>query len=87
MRSLKKSLSDKGTVFRWHDYENMLLNELRGELLAYKNPELDRDELVAFIETLTHKKDKKRILRKGERDMVDQCGIAAKYYFHPVVSG
>lgn len=88
LRALKKSLGDKGTIFRWHNYENMLLNELHDELLACKNPKPDRDELVAFIETLTHKKDKNgRFLRKGERDMVDQCGLAAKYYFHPHTRG
>ncbi len=83
LRSLKKSLGDKGTVFRWHDYENTLLNELHDELLACKNPEPDRDELVAFIKTLTHKTGE----RKGERDMVDQYKIAAKYYFHPDTKG
>ena len=89
LRALKKSLGDKGTVFRWHDYENTLLNELRDELLARKNPEPDRDELVAFIETLTHKKDKNgHYLRiGGGRDMVDQCKLAAKYYFHPSTRG
>lgn len=87
LRQLKKALGDSGTVFRWHTYENMLLNELRTELLNRINPEPDKDELVEFIETLTFRKENKKIAHRGEREMVDQAELAAKYYFHPYTRG
>jgi hypothetical protein len=89
LRQLKSSLGEQGTVFRWHVYENTLLNEIRRELLKQENPEGDRDELIAFIETLTIRKDKsgKRILHQGARAMVDQADLAERLYYHPYTRG
>jgi hypothetical protein len=89
LRQLKSSLGEQGTVFRWHVYENTLLNEIRRQLLKQENPENDRDELVAFIESLTIRKDKssKKILHQGARAMVDQADLAARLYYHPYTRG
>ena len=87
VRRLKQALGSTGTVMRWSDYENTVLNEARSLLLASNRPPDDRDDLVAFIETLTEKKQGKRLLRRGQRNMVDQAQWAAQFYFHPLTRG
>ena len=87
LRQLKQALGSTGTVMRWSDYENTVLNEARAILLASHHPPEDRDDLVEFIETLTEEKQDGRLLRRGERNMVDQAKWAAKFYFHPVTRG
>ena len=87
LRRLKKALGSAGTVLRWTTYENTVLNNARAQLLAMDVPPHDRDELVAFIESITHEKSGNRIVRRGERDMVDQARWAAEFYFHPQTRG
>ena len=86
VRELKKQLEkDEGSVFRYADHENTILNTIRKQLI--ESNELDKDELIRFIESVTHegKKDKETKLheRDGERDMLDLKEIAQKYFYHP----
>ena len=87
LRHLKKALGSIGTVLRWTTYENAVLNNVRAQLLEMDTPPDDRDELVAFIESLTHERNGNKIVRRGERDMVDQARWAAEFYFHPQTRG
>ena len=94
LRSLKKSLCaegrDKGTVFMWSPYENTMLNGLRSEILEMKlagiAPE-DADDLVAFVETLTTRKNKRKVEHQGTRAMVDLYALAGRFFFHPDTQG
>jgi hypothetical protein len=55
-------------------------------LLTETDPAPDRDELVAFIETITSRKvDGVEIA--GPRSMVDLCKLAELHYFHPSTKG
>lgn len=74
-------LANEGTVFRWSHHENSVLNQLRERLL--EAPQEGDDERIAFIELITHAKDRD----PGERDMVDLCALASRYYFHPSTKG
>jgi hypothetical protein len=77
-----------GTIFRWANHENTVLNELREQLLADPHPPADREALVAFIESVTSRKNGKRgdeIV--GARCMVDLCRLAEKFFFHPATRG
>lgn len=92
LRALREALSgDQGTVFRWADHENTVLNQLRRRLLADTTPPGDRDELVAFIETITSRKqahgDGRELVIHGPRCMVDLCKLAERHYFHPSTRG
>ncbi|MEX0375354.1 DUF2779 domain-containing protein [Spiribacter pallidus] len=87
LRHLKEALGSIGTVLRWTSYENTVLNNVRAQLLEMDAPPDDRDELVAFIESLTHERNGNEIARRGERDMVDQARWAADFYFHPQTRG
>jgi hypothetical protein len=86
LRELKKSLSnDDGTIFRYSNHENTVLCQIREQLL--NSEEKDKDELINFIETITTKKDGKKILWQGERSMVDLCEMVKKYYYSPFTNG
>jgi len=77
VRKLKDCLDgDHGTVFRFHNFENTVLNNMAG-LIQQRDP-VDAQELLAFIDTL---------VRGGEREMVDQWQLAKKYYYSPHMGG
>lgn len=82
VRALKKELDgDNGTIFRYAAHENTILRDIRDQLAASNEP--DKDVLIAFIESITHDKDK----NGGPRDMVDLLEIVRKYYYHPDMKG
>ena len=83
VRALRKSLANTtGTVFRYASHENTVLNKIRDELSDSIEP--DRDELIAFIDSITHDKDTGH---NGNRDMVDLRDLVVDYYYHPKMKG
>lgn len=89
VRALRAALEPTtGTIFRWANHENTILNELREQLLADPHPPADREALVAFVESVTSRKNGKRgDAIVGARCMVDLCRLAEKFFFHPATSG
>lgn len=87
VRAMKAVLDkDSGTIFRYAAHENTVLNKIKEQL--EESQEEDRDELIAFIETITYKNDGKgKRLHTGERNMVDICDLVRKYYLHPLMKG
>ena len=84
VRALKADLDkDSGTIFRYSHHENSVLNQI-AEQLRLSN-EADRDELIAFIHSITHDTDGKR--ERGERDMVDLCEVVVRYFYDPLMKG
>ena len=84
VRELKKELgSDEGTVFRYATHENTILNAIRRQLIESNEP--DKDELITFIEGITHCNDERR--PGGNRDMVDLCDIVKRFFYHPSMKG
>jgi hypothetical protein len=85
IRALKNELDkDKGTIFRYSNHENTILREIHKQL--ENSHEEDKEELQAFIESITHYKDGKDEF-VGKRDMVDLADVVLKYYFHPMMKG
>ena len=81
IRELKKQLeNDEGSVFRYSHHENTILRCIYEQL--DKSDEKDKDELMDFIDTITHKDD-----HVGERDMIDLWDVVKKYYYHPSMKG
>lgn len=77
VRELKRQLTqDNGTIFRYAAHENSILNAIRKQLMV--SNEDDKEELIEFIESITHNKDEKRV---GPRDMVDLLEVVKKYYY------
>ena len=79
VRALKNALeNDNGTIFRWAEHENTVLNHIAAQLSETKNPPVDRDKLLTFIANIT---------KGGERAMVDLEDLARLAYFHPDTKG
>lgn len=82
VRALKKELeTDSGTIFRYSNHENTVLSQIRVQLQNSLEP--DREELIAWIETITHKEKE----WNGDRDMIDLCKIVIDFYYHPDTHG
>ncbi|MEI8092597.1 MAG: DUF2779 domain-containing protein [Spirochaetales bacterium] len=83
VRALRSALShDLGTVFRYANHENTVLNQIAAQLETSTEP--DKRELIDFCETLTHDGKTGRV---GVRDMVDLLDWVKKYYYHPSMGG
>lgn len=53
VRALSLALgADQGSVIHWWHHERTVLGKVREQLLAFADPPEDRDQLVAFIDTL-----------------------------------
>lgn len=86
IRELKKALdSDNGTIFRFHNHENTILNAIHVQLL--KSDEKDKDSLINFIEHISHSTRNSAQKWQGKRDMVDLWVIAKSFYFNPLTNG
>jgi len=84
-RALKGELEkDNGSIFRFADHENTILNKIREQLVADRSKIPDRDEIVAFIESITQNKDDNRA---GKRNMIDLRQLVLRYYYDPYTKG
>ena len=80
VRALREHLGhDEGTIFRYSPHENSILNAIRRQL--EESTESDKDELIAFIDEITHEKKAKR--KGGPRDMVDLWDVVKRYFYEP----
>lgn len=81
VRELKKQLcNDNGTIFRYATHENSILNAIAIQLADSSEP--DKDELIAFIRTITHTEE-----TCGARDMVDLLEVVKRYFYEPKEMG
>lgn len=82
-QALKEALEgDNGSVFMWSHHENTILTKIVEQLAAEDpndphRPE-DAEALTAFL---------KRLIKGGDRAMVDLCTMAEKTFFHPDTKG
>lgn len=90
VRALKKELEqDIGTIFRFHNHENTILNAIYEQLKYDINEIKDKSELMNFIESITNKKtkDSTKVIRQGSRNMVDLEEVIRKYTYFPLTDG
>ena len=86
VRALKKAIgSDDGTIFRYSNHENSILNAIYQQLKESK--ESDSSGLIDFIKSISHSKSDSKEKWVGERDMVDLWDIVKKYYYNPLTKG
>ncbi len=77
VRELKKQLEiDNGSIFRYSNHENTILNAISVQL--EKSDEPDKEELMRFIGTIT---------KEGEREMIDLWAVVKLYYYHKSMKG
>lgn len=88
LRALKTELGkDRGSVFRYSHYENTVLNVIHRQLREEENPPGDSEELLAFIESISHSSSGNECSWQGSRDMVDLLDMVKRYYYHPLTRG
>ncbi len=92
VRELKNQLEgDSGTIFRYHSHENSHLCSIREQMLRDPDAPPDRDDLVAFIETIAKPRGQKDHPEDnwdaGPRNMVDLYEMVKRYYYHPATRG
>lgn len=85
-RALKNALGSRGTVFRYSHHENSVLCQIY-DGLQNDDAVPDREELKAFIQTLTISRDEERGLWEGPRAMVDLCELWMRYVYLPATGG
>ena len=88
VRALKAELeNDGGTIFRYSNHENTYLNMIYRQLREDQNHIEDRDELCAFIQSITRSVSNSAESWVGERNMVDMWEIVKRYYYDPATNG
>ena len=86
VRSLKKDLEfDNGSVFKYATHENSILNAIYDQLID--SDEIDKNELMDFIQSATNKKENNKLIWRGERDMIDMCDLVKKYFYDSYMKG
>lgn len=86
VRALKKDLTgDEGTIFRFAAHENTVLCQIYLQLKASNLP--DREELCAWVRTVTKSTAGSEEKWEGARNMVDMCEIVKRFYYHPATHG
>ncbi|MFZ4414700.1 MAG: DUF2779 domain-containing protein [Bacteroidales bacterium] len=89
VRELKNQLDkDNGSIFRYHNHENTFLNLMHRQIFAASLTDLpDKEELMLFIQSITHNTEDKVIKWKGKRDMIDLANLVFRYYLPPQTKG
>lgn len=88
IRALKLELeSDHGSVFRYATHENTYLAMIHRQLWEDENVISDKEDLLNFIETITHSNDSSVKNWCGSSDMIDLLDIVKRYYYHPAMKG
>jgi hypothetical protein len=86
LRALKKALeNDRGSIFRYSNHENTILNAIYVQLLDSNEP--DKEELINFIQEISHSKNNSATFWKGDRDMVDLWVVEKNFYYNPLTKG
>lgn len=85
-RALKEALQkDEGSIFRYADHENTIVNAIISQLEA--SNECDQDELIEFLKSISHSTSSSTVKWCGDRDMIDLLAIVKRYYYNPLMKG
>lgn len=86
LRALKAALSkNNGSIFKYAAHENTILNAVYQQLEDSTEP--DKEELQAFIRSISHSTQNSTVQWCGDRDMIDLCQVVKNYYYHPDMGG
>lgn len=89
IRALRSALSDDGgTVLRYSPYENTVLNQVRRQLADVSMPDCpDKDELIAWIESLATPGRASETHWVPTRPFVDMMDWVENAFFYPSMGG
>ena len=86
LRALRKALTlDDGSIFKYSYHENTILNAIYEQLIS--SNEKDKEELIDFIQSISHSKKDSPVSWVGDRDMIDLCEMVKLYYYDPQTKG
>lgn len=86
IRALKDALTkDEGSIFRYSYHENTILNAIYEQLINSEEP--DKDDLIEFIQHISHSKSESLTQWTGSRDMIDLWDVEKRYYYNPLTNG
>ncbi|MBC7749838.1 MAG: DUF2779 domain-containing protein, partial [Methylotenera sp.] len=85
-RALQSVLNkDEGTIFKFAPHENTIINAIIIQL--EESDEIDKNELIAFLKTISQSTKKQVEKWEGDRNMVDLCKVVKDYYYNPYTMG
>jgi hypothetical protein len=85
-RALQAAIGkDEGTIFKFATHENSIVNAIITQLEESK--EGDKNELIAFLKTISKATKNQSKPWEGERNMVDLCQVVKNYYYNPLTNG
>jgi len=88
LRELKSSLeSNEGTIFCYSHHENGILNAIKEQLETAASPQLDHDDLIAFVKQIAKPKNDSRDSWDSPRLMVDLLEVVKRYLYLPATRG
>ncbi len=89
VRRLKAELeTDRGTIFRYHNHENTVLNQIRSQLrLAQLTEVPDKEALISWIQTIATATGKSEERWEPIRPMVDLFDLVIRFFWHPRMRG
>ena len=91
IRSLKNEFSPnlKGTIFRYHNHENTILNKIYTQLINESSIEVpDRNELIDFIKEISQPtQSNKGEWNPSNNNMVDLYKLILSLYYSPYSKG
>lgn len=91
IRSLKNEFSPnlKGTIFRYHNHENTILNKIYTQLINESSIEVpDRNELIDFIQEISQPtRGNKGEWKPTDNNMVDLYKLIVSLYYSPYSKG
>ncbi len=86
LRRLKADLErDNGSIFRYSNHENTILNAIHRQLRRSADP--DTDQLCDWIETITRSSGDSATVWRGERNMIDLWDWVKRYFYAPETNG
>ena len=86
IRALKESLSvNDGSIFRYHNHENTIVNVIYNQL--QNSNEEDKNDLMDFIQSISHSTNSSSANWTGGRDMIDLQRTVVNYYYDPITGG
>ncbi len=88
VRALKAELEkDKGSIFRYSNHENTVLNQILRQLQQDGREIPDRDELEEFIKSITRPTKDTANPWQSARSMIDLWELVKRYYYDPATNG
>lgn len=85
-RALQSAIgNDSGNIFKFATHENSIVNAIIIQL--EESQEADKNELTAFLKTISQSTANQVQTWKGDRNMIDLCKVVKDYYYNPYTKG